>query len=131
MNTNMEPAVCKNCVGYGDFSICCDCEFNPELIKGAEMNKIDDAVAKLAQTTPVTILWDTYGWYAPYIADDGSVYYESSAEEFDVQFTHEQHKISYETACEWAEQNELGSPIWITSCPVTVSNGTLQLFSHK
>ena len=37
MNTNMEPAVCKNCVGYGDFSICCDCEFNPELIKGAEI----------------------------------------------------------------------------------------------
>ena len=38
MNTNIEPSVCKNCVGYGDFSICCDCEFNPELIKGAEMN---------------------------------------------------------------------------------------------
>ena len=29
MNTNIEPSVCKNCVGYGDFSICCDCEYNP------------------------------------------------------------------------------------------------------
>ena len=93
--------------------------------------RIDDAVAALAQTTPVTVLWDTYGWYAPYIADDGSVFYESSAEEFDVQFTHEQHEISYETACEWAKQNELGSPIWLVACPVTVAYGTLQLFSHK
>jgi len=94
-------------------------------------NPIDDVVTNLAQTTPVTVLWDIYGWYAPYIADDGSVYYESSAEEFDVQFTHEQHKISYETACEWAEQNGLGSPVWLVSCPVTVAYGTFQLFSHK
>ena len=88
---------------------------------------IDDAVAALAQTTPVTVLWDGSGWYAPYIVD-GVTFYDSSNEEFEPEIN---GHASREMAIGWAEQMGYGAPTFIWTCPITITFAQLQQFSHQ
>ena len=87
----------------------------------------NDEVAPMNPLTPVTILWDGSGWYAPFNVD-GATIYESSNEEFEPQID---GHASREMAIGWAEQMGHGAPIFIWTCPITITFAQLQQYSHQ
>ena len=87
----------------------------------------NDVVAPMNPLTPVTILWDGSGWYAPYNVGDVTIY-DSSNEEFEPEID---GHASREMAIGWAEQMGYGAPTFIWTCPITITFAQLQQFSHQ